>query len=201
MHWALGGKEQGFSLLELAIVVLVLAITAMAVIPQWHSMSIQAKLNGAVGEVVAALEYARNLALKHQRSFQVKAHTTAYAGGKANQVLIKDDRYASDASIPENADPPVYTWGRVYHPLDKRPYIIDFDGPQEALVGVIAPRTEYDGVEIIAVPGGNTVGALHFYPDGHCADPSDQDNTIVLSYAGIERTIAVDAISGRVSVQ
>jgi len=201
MPWALRGREKGFSLVELAIVVLLLAITAMTVIPQWHSMAADAKLNGATGEVILALEYARSLAVKHQRPFQVKAYTTAHGDGRANQFLVKDDRYASDASAHGEADPPVYTWGRVYHPLDKRPYIIDFDGPQQALVGVIAPGTEYNGVIITGVPGGGTSGILHFYPDGHCSDPAGPENTIALSYAGVERTITVDAITGRITVQ
>ncbi|CAB1083180.1 hypothetical protein JY97_02805 [Alkalispirochaeta odontotermitis] len=201
MHWALIGRDKGFSLVELAIVVLVLGITAMTVVPQWQAMAREAKLNGATGEVILALEYARNLAVKHQRPFQLKAYTTAHGDRRANQFLVKDDRYASDWSAHGEAEPPVYTWGRVYHPLDKRPYVIDFDGSQEALVGVIAPGTEYDGVIITGVPGGGTSGILHFYPNGHCSDPAGPDNTIVLNYAGVERTITVDAITGRITVQ
>lgn len=162
MHWALIGRDKGFSLVELAIVVLVLGITAMTVVPQWQAMAREAKLNGATGEVILALEYARNLAVKHQRPFQLKAYTTAHGDRRANQFLVKDDRYASDWSAHGEAEPPVYTWGRVYHPLDKRPYVIDFDGSQEALVGVIAPGTEYDGVIITGVPGGAPAGSSIF---------------------------------------
>jgi len=201
MRRALRGRQEGFSVIELAIVVLILGIVAMAAMPLWQSMATEAKVDAAVGEVVVALEYARNLAVEYQRPFQVRAYTTTYGGGEANQFLVKDDRYASDASSHVDADPPVYTYGRVYHPMDKKPYVIDFDGPQSALVGVIAPRTEYDGVAITGVPGAGTSGEIHFYPDGHCSDPASPDRTIVLSYAGDERTVTIDAITGRVTVQ
>jgi len=201
MCCALRNREKGFGLVELLIVILIIGITAMAAMPQWASMAAEAKLNGATSEVVIALEYARNLAVQYQRPFQVKAYTTDYSGGQANQFLLKDDRYASDASAHADAEPPVYTYGRVYSPFDKRPYIIDFDDLQSALAGIVMPRTEYNGVTITAVPGGGTSGTLHFYPDGHCSDPAGGDETVVLSYAGDEKTITIDAITGRITVQ
>jgi len=201
MCCVLKGRAEGFSLLEFAIVFLFIGIAAMAAMPQWYSMAAEAKLNGAVSEAVVALEYARNLAVKYQRPFQVKAYTTTYGGDKANQFLVKDDRYESDTGAHADAEPPVYSYGRVYNPFDKKPYVIDFDGLQSALVGVVVPRTEYDGVVITGVPGGGTSGVLHFYPDGHCSDPAGPDKTIVLSYGGDEKTIAIDAINGRITVQ
>ncbi len=194
-------REKGFSLLELVIVILIIGITAMVAMPQFHSMVTEAKLNGAVGEVVAALEYARNQAVEYQRPFQLKAYTTNYGDDKANQFLVIDDRYASDTSAHLEAEPPVYTYGRVYNPFDKKPYIIDFDDLQAALVGVVTPKREYEGVVITGVPGGGTSGEIHFYPDGHCSDPAGADNTIVLSYAGYQKIITIDAITGRITVQ
>jgi prepilin-type N-terminal cleavage/methylation domain-containing protein len=194
-------REKGFSLVELSIVIIIIGITAMAVMPQLHSMVMEAKLDGAVGEVVSALGYARNLAVEHQRPFQVQAYTTNYSDDKANQFLVIDDLYESDSSAHVDAEPPVYSYGRVYNPFDKKPYIIDFDALPAALVGVVTPKWEYDGVVITDVPGGGTNGPIYFYPDGHCSDPIGAANTIVLSYVGNQKTITVDAITGRIEVQ
>lgn len=194
-------KEKGFSLIEMSIVIVIIGITAMIAMPQLHSMMTESKLNGAVGEMVVALEYAGSLAIEYQRPFQVKAFTTNYTNNKANQFLVKDDRYESDTSAHLDSDPQVYTYGRVYNPFDKKPYIIDFDDLQSSLVGVVTPKGEYDGVIITDVPGGGSSGKIHFYPDGHCSDPAGSANTIVLSYAGDQKTITVDAITGRIEVQ
>lgn len=201
MRWTLRGRERGFSLVELLIVILIIGITAMIAMPQWGSMTAEAKLNGAVSEVVIAYEYARSLAVEYQRPFQVRAYTTNYGDDKANQFLVTDDRYESDASPHADALPPVYSYGRVYNPFDKKPYIIDFDDLQSSLVGVVTPKREYEGVVITQVPGGGTSGEVHYYPDGHSSDPAGSDSTIVLSYAGSQKTITVDAITGRITVQ
>jgi prepilin-type N-terminal cleavage/methylation domain-containing protein len=196
-------RESGFSLFELIIVIIIIGITAMVAMPRLHSMVTEAKLDGAVGEVVSALGYARNLAVEHQRPFQVQAYTTNYSDDKANQFLVIDDLYESDPSAHTGVgdDPPVYTYGRVYNPFDKKPYIIDFDDLPAALVGVVTPKREYDGVVITDVPGGGTSGPIYFYPDGHCSDPAGAANTIVLSYVGNQKTITVDAITGQIEVQ
>ena len=194
-------RESGFSLVELIIVIIIIGVTAMVAMPRLHSMVTEAKLDGAVGEVVSALGYARNLAVEHQRPFQLQAYTTNYSDNKANQFVVIDDVYESDASAHVDAEPPVYSYGRVYNPFDKKPYIIDFDALQAALVGVVTPKWEYDGVVITDVPGGGTDGTIHFYPDGHCSDPIGAANTIVLSYVGNQKTITVDAITGQIEVQ
>jgi type II secretion system protein H len=191
-------RKSGFSLVELLIVIIIIGITAMAVMPQLHSMVSEAKLDGAVGEVVSALDYARNLAVEYQRPFHV---WVAHASDR-NQFNVKDTRYKSDSSAHLDADPPVHNYGRVFNPLDKKPYVIDFDDiTTGSLVGVVTPKREYEGLEITHVPGGGNDGTIIFYPDGHCSDPTGADNTIVLSYLGNQKTITVDAITGRIEVQ
>ena len=97
--------------------------------------------------------------------------------------------------------PPVYSYARVFNPFDKKPYIIDFDDIQAALAGVITPKRQYEGVDIVSVPGGGNNGLVKFYPNGHCSDPAGPANTFVLSYSEGQKTITVDGATGRITVQ
>ncbi|MFC1822188.1 Tfp pilus assembly protein FimT/FimU, partial [Thermodesulfobacteriota bacterium] len=171
------GNAKGYTFADLIIVTLILGILATVTVPTFNSLAHEMKLDGAATEVVLALQYARSLAVRYQKPFEVRAYRYNYGSGKANQFLIKDPS-APDSLMHLDAEPPLYTYGRVFHPLDKKPYIIDFNDIQSALDGVIEPKREYESVDFTYVPGGGIDGTIRFYPDGHS---SDTDNTIVLT--------------------
>jgi len=170
-------RENGFTLLELAIVIVIIGITAMVAMPQLHSMVNETKLNSAVGEVVSAIQYAQNLAVKYRRVFYFKAKLND------NWVSVGDYRYKDDTSVHLDADPPVQKLGVVFHPLDKNQYVRDFDDMQE-----------YEDVHITAIPADNYI---YFYPDGHS---SNTDITLSLALGNQQRTITVDGITGIITV-
>jgi len=193
--------KNGFTLLDTLMVLLILGIVGMAIMPQFYGLVSEAKLNGAATELVTALEYAESLAVRYQKPFDVRAYRYDYSDPKANQFVLRDVQYIADAGIHLDAIPPVYTYGSVFNPLDKKPYVIDFNDIQAALVGVITPKQQYEGVDIVSVPGGGSDGLVRFYPDGHCSDPAGPANTYVLSYAGSQKTITVEGATGRITVQ
>jgi Tfp pilus assembly protein FimT len=172
---------------------MLIGIIGITAIPQFSSLISETTLNEATAEVVSAIQYAQSLAVLYQRPFSFKA----YDKSTRNQFLVKDVRYAEDTEQHLDAAPPVYTYGRVFNPVDKKPYVIDFDAVQAPLEGIITPRGEFAGVDITDVPGGGTSGTIQFYPDGHSSSGSD---TVILSYGGRQRTITVDGITGRVTV-
>jgi len=186
-------KNRGFTLLDLIIVVIILGILSMVIVPQLGSMANEAKLNSAAWELVTAFQYAQSLAIEHQRTFSVKVFVKA----SRNQFLVRDYQNKGDASAYPNNDPPLYTYGRVYNPFDKKPYIIDFDDPG-SLGSVISRRSEYENVSIDSVPGGGNDAEIAFYPDGHS---SASDSIYVLSLGSLAKAITVDGITGKVSVQ
>lgn len=185
-------KNRGFTLLDLIIVLIILGILTMMIVPQLGSLANEAKLNGASWELVSAFQYAQSLAIEYQRTFSVKVFVKA----SRNQFSVKDYQYRSDTSAYPNNDPPLYTWGRVYNPIDKKPYIIDFDDPAN-LGSVISRRLEYENVSIDSVPGGGSDAEIVFYPDGHS---SASDSIYVMSLGSLTNTITVDGISGKVTV-
>jgi type II secretion system protein H len=173
-------RDKGFTLVDLIIVVLILGVLVMIAIPQFQSIVAESKLNGAAGELVSGLQYARNLAVLYARPFGLKADVSE------NRFNVFDtDPYPDDVppARPDNK-PPVDADGVVLNPMDKKWYRKDFD-----------TMNTYEGVRITSAPAG---GQLLFYPDGHS---SSSDSTFVLNLAGDQRTITVNGFTGRISIQ
>ncbi|UCE82546.1 MAG: hypothetical protein JSV47_12720 [Deltaproteobacteria bacterium] len=160
------------------IVIMILGIMGVLLTPHLHSMITQAKLNDATAELVAGIQYARDLSVTHQRVFGL----TADVG--ENWFKVIDHQYKDDANPHHDSVPPVDTYGLLLHPVDKTWYSRDFD-----------TSANHEGVSINAVPAS---GAIFFYPDGHS---SELNSVFVLALKGDQKTITVDGITGRISVQ
>jgi Tfp pilus assembly protein FimT len=143
-------------------------------------MTTERKLNEATGELVAGLQYAGNLAVKHKRPFGLMADVDG------NWFMVFDTDPTPDDVPPARPNnlPPVDADGVVLNPVDKKWYRKDFE-----------TMNTYAGVSISSVPPG---GAVRFYPDGHS---SSTDNTFVINLTGNQRTVTINGITGRISVQ
>ena len=169
------GSQNGFTLMECMIAVLILGIVAMAGIPQFNGMIRDARLNEAAAELVSGLQYARSLAVEHRRPFGLKADSSG------NWFAVFDGRYRNDPNAHLNDVPPVEDYGVVFHPLSKTPYTKDLD-------------TIYDGVQISSTaPAG---GEIRFYPDGHSSETASH---FVIQLGDEQRTISVDGTTGQIS--
>ncbi len=170
--------REGFTLLDLLMVICIVGILCMLGIPQFHSMLTQSKLNDAATELHSALQYAGDLAVRYQRPFGVEAN----ASGEWFRVF--DNRYKLDPSTHHDEDPPVDTNGIVLNPVDKKWYLVDFD-----------TRASYEGVDIYAVPAG---GEVCFHPDGHS---SSSNSTFAMSLGRDKRAVVVNGATGAITVQ
>jgi len=168
---------RGFTLVDLLIVIVILGIMGMLILPDFHSTGTIMKLDNATGELVSALEYAQNLAVRHQRPFGVKAEVAG------NWFRVFDSRYKDDSNPHHDEDPPADAYGVILNPVDKSWYIMDYD-----------TQGVYDGVHILSVPAG---GEVTFYPDGHS---SSVDSTFTLSLGSNQKTITIDGGTGRITV-
>ena len=190
----LAPEDRGFTILDLLIVIIILGVMAMMVLPQIGAFANQSKINSAAWELVSALQYAQTMAIEYQRPFQVKV----YRVSDRNQFLVKDNQYKDDATAYPNNDPPIYSYGRIYNPIDKKPYIIDFDDVQSAIAGEVSTREEFRGVTIDSVPGGGNDAEIVFYPDGHSGN---SDSVVVMSLGSETRTVTVDGFTGKVTAE
>jgi prepilin-type N-terminal cleavage/methylation domain-containing protein len=170
-------RQQGFSLIELLIVIMLIGIIGLIVQPQFSSMVSKTRLNEAAGELVSGLQFAANLAVTHQRPFGVKASAVE------NWFRVFDEQYKLDPNPHHNGDPPVDAYGVVLNPFDKKWYEKDFN-----------TMGNYVGVKIASAPAGDET---LFYPDGHSGIT---DSTYVLECAGKQKTIKIDGFTGRIWV-
>ncbi len=170
--------RSGFTIVELLLVILILGIVAMTVGPATHGVLLEARLNGAAAEVVGALEYAKNCAVRYQRSFAVGWIP------QLRVVAVCDRRFASDSAAHLDADPPVSAFGVLFNPFDKKPYTIPVEGWNRAR-GV---RMTLPPEDLLFV----------FYPEGHVSALS---TSITIALGDQQRTIAVSSSTGRVVVQ
>jgi Tfp pilus assembly protein FimT len=173
-------ENGGFTLLDLVMVILIIGVLGVIIVPQYFSLTDQAKLDEGAAELVSALQYAGNLAVQHQRPFGVKASVAD------NSFSVFDTDPKPNAAPPAQPNnlPPVDAGGTVLHPLDKTWYSRSFNTLQS-----------FQGVGITAVPAG---GEVRFYPDGHSGAA---DSLFSLSYAVRQKTITVNGTTGQITVQ
>jgi type II secretory pathway pseudopilin PulG len=170
--------KRGFTLIDLLLVIIIMGFMGIMVAPHMSSMAAEEKLNGAVNEMVNALDYTGNLAIAYQRPFGLRAQIAG------NWFKVYDVQYDTDASAHHDGDPPVDSFGVVLNPFDKSWFQKDFDNPGP-----------YKGVTITAVPAAG--GQVHFNPEGHTGE---NDSSFTLVYAGKQKTITVDSITGKITV-
>jgi len=161
-------------------VILIIGVLGVMIVPQYSSLTDQAKLDEAAAELVSALQYAGNLAVQHQRPFGVKASVT----DNSFSVFDTDPKPNAVPPAQPNNLPPVDDAGTVLNPLDKTWYSRSFDA-----------RQSFQGVRIAAVPAG---GEVRFYPDGHSGAA---DSLFTVSYATRQKTVTVNGTTGQITVQ
>lgn len=155
-------NSSGFTFLEVMIVVILLGIVLAIAVPSINSTLNEIKLDGAAQEVVYAIQYVQSRSIKEDVVYGVEF----FPGTDSFRCYLM----ATDLTI--------------YNPLDKKPYIVDFDG-QGHLQGVDLESTDFPSNK----EEFNSLG-----------EPSS-GGSVVLGYAGFQKTINISVVIGKVSVQ
>ena len=180
-------RSQGFSLLELTVVVLLMGIVAAVTIPSVSATDHQ-RLAQAASEVAEAIRIARDEAIR----------TGDVYGIQISQTTQKITVYKADLGAS-----PVGQEFILYHPIDKR-----------LLNVTLSERTGREGVKIVNsqnpfyYAGYSRLKNLLFDAQGlpYWIITSSgtsyllTDGTVELRYAGLDATVSVDAITGRVEI-
>lgn len=105
------GHSQGFTLMEMMIGIALIGILTVVAVPNIALFSSGYKLRGAAREVVSDLQYAKMMAIKENRSFQVVFGTQSYQvnrGTGGGAVTVKSRSLATDypnVTIDATANP------------------------------------------------------------------------------------------------
>lgn len=182
------GAQHGYSLLELAVVVLILGIMAAVVIPDYSTTS-PAKLELAAQQVAQALRFARAESLRSGEYFGVTISQIT------QNIVVKKWNMSTD---------PVSTELVPYHPVSKKGFEFKVDGLTFTQNIVISNSSDIFLYNFIG-----RRRSLIFNPQGAPmwmlgADDSVYrllDGVVTLSDGQNQREIAVAPITGRVTVQ
>lgn len=176
------GYHNGFTLVEVLIVVFILGIVAILALPTLQSAVAESKLAGASSEIVVALEYAQMVAMMSGEQTRVTIDATNDTV-LVERSEISGDIMGADTELPEN-DIDSEAFVTVAHPASRgKDYNI-----------VLAEENRFEGVDLVTA----TFGAGNSVTFDALGIPSD-GGTVVLSLGSTQVTLTVDSLTGKVT--
>jgi prepilin-type N-terminal cleavage/methylation domain-containing protein len=154
----------GFTMVEVMIVLIILGTISAIAIPSISSNLDQMKLDGAAREIVSVIQYCQSIAIKEGKTYQV--HFTV------SQEKFKCQDLATTTTV--------------LHPIDKKPYLFNFQ--QEGY---------FHGVDIVSamfIPGNKS------QVDFNSLGESNRSGSVVLGYRGQQKTITLSRLAGNIAV-
>ena len=177
-------RPNGFSLIELVVVIVILGLAAMVVAPQFSSVNPQ-QLDYAAREIAETIRFARSEAIRlaEPRGFELDT------GEKRIRVFRP--------VTPEQPGEPVVF--DVIDPISKRLFDVDLDKLKYAEIDNLTQSSNYQGTcDKPTDAYFDTAGVAW------CAKPDNvllKQQAITLTLGSHIRVVLLDGITGRVSIQ
>ena len=173
----------GLTLMELLIVVLMLGIMVMAVAPVINSGLNDARLSGAAGEVVTALEFAQMTAATSGSRTRVTINA-ALNTIVVEKFSISIDLLGSESELNED-DVEGGDFALMERPMNRG---VDYSIS-------LPDESRFSGIDITAA----AFGASNFVEFDTLGAPSD-GGTVTLDMGGRQIVVALDSLAGKVSL-
>jgi prepilin-type N-terminal cleavage/methylation domain-containing protein len=177
----MGAPRCGFTLVEMVLVVLVLALAASLAVPQSDVVD-QARVDAAASEITQACRFAQGAARGTGGMFAVRIDTSA----QAMRVYQLNAQGAEDTGKP------------VMHPVDKNVYRIAF-GAGALGATLVSAAIKYKGMAAGTVLSYGPDGVpAAIAPDGKLTQ-LESAGQVTLRHGRVVRQLSIDAATGRVT--
>jgi len=175
--------SQGFTMVEVVLVVMIMAIIAVTGLPLLTTSMNHYRLKGATEEVVNAFQYARSSAISTGRQ------TNVIIGNVSHEIMVKQYTIGADFISGGNQLPETSvetgTYQFMEYPLKKgADYFIDMNSVDR-----------FRGVDIVSSDFNS--GSEVFFDS--LGNPS-HGGTVTLALKGQQMIVTLDALTGKVSV-
>ena len=177
-------SNNGFTLIEIMIVMLIMGIVAMISLPTLSSALAEIRLSGTASEIVTALEYAQSTAMSSGANTRVTIDHTADTI-LVERFQISGDIMSGATEIPES-DIDSGSFVTMAHPLKRGEYFSIS----------LTSEDRFKGVDISSA----TFGAGNSVTFDTLGAPSEGGTvTLVFGTGSRQATITVDPLTGKVT--
>lgn len=130
------GGAPAFTLIEIIVTMVILAVVALIAVPMMSGAATM-QVRGAVNRLAADIEYAKNMAITHQRPFTVVFDNSA---ATTNGYKVQD------------------SGGVIMHPVSRQDFVVAFADERS----VSRVRIPADGVSIVSIDPTSSDNAITF---------------------------------------
>ena len=107
-------NRAGFSLVEMAVVLVVMGIALAVTVPSFNGSMRRARYDRAAGELQSDLRLAVSQSRASGRTLRLSFTTNSYSLQDAtDSTLIRERDFGSDVSFAATGDPLIFPWGLV----------------------------------------------------------------------------------------
>lgn len=189
------GGSSAFTLIEIIVVVLILSIAALIAVPMMSSAA-DIQVRAAANRLAADLEYAKNMAITHQRPFTVKFLDTSTTNGY--QVQDSSENVIDNPLRPRN------------NPADEGTFKVIFSTEDDSLKRFTDPnlsRVQVDSADFIGTDSNSADSVTFDYlgtpHSGTTPNNSLNSGIITLrdTAGNLTLTVNVEPMTGYVSIE
>jgi prepilin-type N-terminal cleavage/methylation domain-containing protein len=103
----------GFSLIEIAIVVLIIGLVLGIAVPSFRGFTERARVDGTLEELVMDIQYARSLAVSKNRSYQIQFAGNSYQIiDMVSGAVLRDKAMPDRVGLAASGNPQFRSFGR-----------------------------------------------------------------------------------------
>jgi type II secretion system protein H len=103
----------GFTLVELAIIFLVIGLIAAVAVPSFRQFTERSRVDGTAQELIMDIQYARSLAVSRNQTYQIQFQANSYQIIETNTgTVMRTKNVPNRVALVTTGNPRFRSWGR-----------------------------------------------------------------------------------------